>query len=428
MKSENVLRALVEKNFTKKTHDFICKKIPAKINHLLSITTVQIMSWRTPIVRNRIIFLSFRGSYDCNPKWICEEIVRRGLPYQLYWTYKKKYMTGLEDFPKSVRLVRQGSLEFFRALCSSRIIIDNAILMSVLRYKKKKDQCLINTWHGSIGIKKIAQEVVGDKKWVKKALREGRQTDYLIVNSNFEETIFRDSYWKESVIWKFGHPRNDILFERDTERARKIREKIYKIYGQDERTKICLYAPTYRNTNDLSPYDIDYAALVHALETRFGGEWVIFTRFHFKIMKLLNSSNTLSGRQHWNVDESFFSRKIFDVNLYPDIQELMVCTEAAITDYSSWICEYMLTRRPGFLFATDVSAYMEHDRAFYYPLETLPLPIAENNEELVKKILDFDEEKYIKRCDGFLQVHGSVDDGNASSRVADKIVEIMGEA
>lgn len=36
-----------------------------------------------------------------------------------------------------------------------------------------------------------------------------------------------------------------------------------------------------------------------------------------------------------------------------DMQELIAITDVAITDYSSWIYDFMLMRRPGFIFATE---------------------------------------------------------------------------
>lgn len=420
MKKENIIRALVEKRFTKtvwKKITTVWKKITKIVDKSLSLITIRIMSLLTPIDNNKIIFLSFRGSYDCNPKWICEEILRRELPYQVSWSYKKRSLTGLEDFPESLKLVRQGSLDFFKELCSAKIIVDNAILMSVLRYRKKGSQCLIETWHGSLGIKRISKDAVRDKKWIRKAIMEGKQTDYIISNSDFESEIYRGSYWADTPILKFGHARNDILFELDTERVENIRSKVFDIYEVEYDTKICLYAPTFRNDHDLTPYDIDYEGLVSALEERFGGEWVVFTRFHFKVIGWMKKEKDI-GRTH-------YSSKVIDVSSYPDIQELAVCTDVAITDYSSWICEYMVTRRPGFLFVSDLSSYVENDRSFYYPLSTLPFPVAQNNEQLVQNILTFDGEGYIKRCDEFLQEKGSSDDGHAAEYIVDKIEELM---
>lgn len=39
--------------------------------------------------------------------------------------------------------------------------------------------------------------------------------------------------------------------------------------------------------------------------------------------------------------------------LYEDMQELLVAADAGVTDYSSWIFDYVLSGKPGFLIETD---------------------------------------------------------------------------
>ena len=410
---ESILRALVERNFTTK----VWERLTGLFNKALSVITVRIMSWFAPIEKNKIIFLTFRGSYDCNPKWICEEIVRRGLPYQLFWAYREETQTGMEDYPPELKLVCLGTLEFFRALCSARIIVDNGISTASQFYKKKKGQFLIETWHGSLGIKKFSKDAVNDKKWIRRAFDEGRMTDVCISNSAFEENeVYRPDYWKKTPIWTHGHARNDILCEQNTDRVRAIRKKVAQIYGLTEGDRICLYAPTYRDNGDMRPYELDYEALAHVLKQKFNGNWVIFTRFHYRIyQELVQRQMNTQG-----------SVRVVNATDYPDIQELAVCTDVALTDYSSWICEYMLTRRPGFLFAADLKKYQEEERPFFFPLTDLPFPVAENKQQLLDNIAAFDNEKFVRRCNAFLKEKRSVDDGHAARRTVDEIEKIIG--
>lgn len=106
------------------------------------------------------------------------------------------------------------------------------------------------------------------------------------------------------------------------------------------------------------------------------------------------------------------------------MQELIAVTDVAITDYSSWIYDFVLLRKPGFIFATDIGKY-NNERGFYYPLEETPFPIAKNNDELIKNILTFENEGYQERVESFLIDKGCYEDGHASERVAELINEIM---
>lgn len=106
------------------------------------------------------------------------------------------------------------------------------------------------------------------------------------------------------------------------------------------------------------------------------------------------------------------------------MQELIAITDIAVTDYSSWIYDFMLLRKPGFIFATDIDKY-NTERGFCYPLETTPFPIARNNDELISNILDFSETVYLEKLEQFLQDKGCIEDGHASERVVELIKEII---
>ena len=143
-----------------------------------------------------------------------------------------------------------------------------------------------------------------------------------------------------------------------------------------------------------------------ALVERFGGEWRILVRFHFKLKNMPIPKKYLE--------------KVVNVTDYPDMQELLCGVDFGITDYSSWMCDYILTRRPGFLFTLDIDKYVD-ERGFYYPLETSPFPVAKTNDELYEKIINFDVKKYQKEIDKFLKEKDCYEDGNASKRVVKKI-------
>ena len=84
----------------------------------------------------------------------------------------------------------------------------------------------------------------------------------------------------------------------------------------------------------------------------------------------------------------------------------------------------MLSRKPGFIYASDIKEY-DNDRGFYYPLTSTPFPVAQHNEELRKNILNFNYESYREKVEEFLKDKGCMEDGHASERVVDLIEEIM---
>ena len=99
--------------------------------------------------------------------------------------------------------------------------------------------------------------------------------------------------------------------------------------------------------------------------------------------------------------------------------------DAGMTDYSSWAYDFVLTRRPMFIFATDLAQY-NTERGLYYPLESTPFPVSQSSDELLEHVRAFNDDVYQKKIDAFLQDKGCVEDGHAAERIVAKMKEIIG--
>lgn len=392
--------------------DFLLRGIK-KVDRSLQSLAIKRFEKKIPVDNNKIMFVTFQGKYTCNPKAIAEEILRQKLPYKLVWVAFGENITDLEtfrDYPKELKIVKRGSYEFYEQAASAKIIIDNALNMEYLNFNKKKEQIVIQTWHGSLGLKKIND--VSDQKWIKKAFNYASKTDYCISNSKFETNeVYRDSYWKDNKILEYGHPRNDILFLPKTNKEiKKIDSKVREFFNLDKKAKIFLYAPTFRETDDAEAYNINFEEVLKALNKKFNGTWVVLVKLHFKDRKGLKLITD--------------SKNIINATNYSDIQDLIAVSDIALTDYSSWICDWVLTKKPGFLFASDLKKYIS-ERGFYYPLEETPFPIAETNDQLIDNILNFDIDKYEEKRQEFLEKRGCCENGTASKQVVELIKGII---
>lgn len=368
------------------------------------------------VKKNKIVFRTFQQEYTCNPKYICDEIIRRDLPYDLVWLSKNS-PKALENFPKQVRVVKDGTIEAKKEIASAKVLIDNGIHFYNFKELKKKKQVSICTWHGSLGFKKLAGNAVASKRNHRSALLYDATNDLVISDSTFEDDVFRKSYWQTTEFIECGHPRNDILIKNDVNKNKEIRLKVCKKLGIDYDNKIALYAPTFREknveTDSQTEYEeVDFEKLKSALEKKFGGSWVIIIRAHF-----VNAAMGISNNE--------LPEYCYNGTRYSDIQELMVAADMALTDYSSWILDYMFTRKPAFLYTPDYNDY-ELQRGFCYPLSEAPFLIAETNGKLAENIAQFDEEKYKARIEEFLKLRGSREDGNGAGTVVDRIEKITG--
>jgi len=347
---------------------------------------------------NKIFFITYNGKYICNPKYITEKLLQKAPSADLVWAVMN--VSEAQMLPDGVRWVLFNSADMFYEMMTARVCIDNALNCVWHRIPKSDRQIYINTWHGSLGIKKLS----GTAKWNNRAERNNRYTDYYIVNSVFEENIFRNGYWPDCKYLMYGHPRNDILFQKSLHAA--VRKKVDEILGT-ENCRIALYAPTFREDLNLSFMNIDFERLKRVLELKFGGEWKILCRLHSK-----NSAHLINN--------DYF----VDASSYPDIQELMAAADVGITDYSSWIFDFVLTRKPGFIYAADLDDYRT-GKGFYYPITQTPFSVSSDNDELEQNIMNFDYNEYNAAAEKFLAEKGCCEDGSASEKTVDKILDIM---
>ncbi len=364
------------------------------------------------IKKDKIVFCNYQGSsYGCNPKYITEEIIAQNLPFDIVWLVKPDFNMP-ENFPKQVRLVNYYDKKAsFKELATAKFWVDNTRKIYFVKkgLRKKRGQFYINTWHGSLGIKKLDADVAlynDDDYWKNMALKDAAMTDIMISNSDFETEIYRRGLWYKNKIEEFGHPRNDIFFK-DREL---IKNKVYSFFDIPKEVKIALYTPSFRDDLRIEPYQLDYAMIRKILEKKTGEKWLILSKFHpkilYKLKRLINS-----------IDQK-------DVSIYPDIQELLVSADILISDYSSCMFDYMYTKRPCFVYATDIERY-NTERGFYFSLESTPFLIARDNLELANNIENFDINEYNLKVESFLAERKIFDDGNASKRTVELIKQNM---
>lgn len=368
---------------------------------------------RKPIKPTKIVFDNYMGKgYGCNPKYVAEKLLEK-YPgkFDIVWIISKED-SSRGKIPDWIRKVNYSSPAALWEFATAKVWVSNYHKISFIKKGlfKRKGQYFIQMWHGSLGIKKIENDVsclTVDKSWLKLAKRSSKMVDYWISDSDFENEVYKRAFWNVNKILMYGHPRNDILFHNTDIAAEKVRTH----FGIENK-KILFYAPTFREDYRLNCYRIDFEMLKQVLQAKFGGEWAVLVRLHPRVRK--------------------YTKKIlpplpdiYNATYYTDIQELIASADCMITDYSSCIFDFMLTRRPGFIFATDIEAY-NTERGFYYPLESTPFPIAKNNKELFENIENFDNEIYYQSVGEFLKSKGCIEDGQASERVADMIQELVG--
>lgn len=356
-----------------------------------------------PIKRNKILFIGYYGSqYGCSPKYLSQYFSENDKDLKIIWAFTQPQKYNI----KNVISVRYYSLRYFYELATSKVVISNYRLPEY--FKKRNNQLYVQTWHSSLRLKMIENDTVNTlpELYVKMAKHDSSQIDLLLSGCKFSSDIFKRAFWYNGEIFECGTPRCDILFKQNDSIIKSVKDKL----GLNTTDKILLYAPTFRKGNDLSAYDIDFKQLQRVLNQQ--GDWKILIRLH---PHLQDYSTELAKNNNF----------IIDVTKYDDIQELLLISDFLISDYSSLVFDYSITKKPCILYTSDLEEYLKKDRDLYFNINELPFPICLNNDELFNTIRSFYIEKYINSINKFNLKIGSFEDGKACQRVYEKVISYI---
>ncbi|MBO4853858.1 MAG: CDP-glycerol glycerophosphotransferase family protein [Oscillospiraceae bacterium] len=356
--------------------------------------------------RDKVVFLNFAGKgYGDNPKYICQTLLERRVGLRLIWLTDDP----AGSFPPGVTPVKYRSLRSYWELATARVWVDNARIDKGIR--KKPSQFYIQTWHASFSLKKIEMDAQ-DKlpaHYVADAKRDGAITDLLISNSAFQTEEFRRCFWYGGEILECGYPRNDVLIRHKDDAA--FRQQIRETLGVASEKYLVLYAPTFRDNNDIRPFMID------------------FERFRKSCAAAVNRDAVLLIRLHPNIEkwaaEITYSPQIINASHYPDMQELLLAADLLVTDYSTSIFDFAILGKPVILYASDIAQY-DAARGLKPIFYRLPFPLAETEDTLNEVVFSGIGRKQ-EAVEEFMGAYGSFDEGHAGEIIAQRIEELTGK-
>lgn len=346
-----------------------------------------------PVNQNKIYMTCFDGGkFGFDQKAILEYIDdKESNKYVFIWGANKKLVTRNIQI-KNVIFCKINSLRWLYHVMTSRVCIYNINPPSYIPFRK--NQLLINTWHG-FGIKVTGKYAPHfDKRQFNKS------TCFLSQSEFYTDRVLRESFEYSGEIINTGAPRNDVLFSK---KSKDIANQVKEKYNVKDK-KIILYAPTFRNDFNLYMPSIDFTKVLNNIQNKFGGEWVIFLRLHPMLTERVDLNR----------------KYIVDVSGYDDMQELLCASDILISDYSSTIWDFALQKRPVFIYADDLEKYKK-SRGFYYNIEDAPYLVAQNNEELCNNIQKFNNKDYLNKLEKFSAKVNSYENGQACKKVYEYI-------
>ena len=376
-------------------------------------TPLNIAAWVanliTPIKRGRVVCWAYNfQQYSCNPRYLTEHLLEHNPEFEIYWVFRKRVNTS--ELPEGIKAVRFRTWEYLRLMASAEFLLTNARTDPWRIYwHKREGQKYAMLWHAGVALKRIEADAA-DKlsfSYLQRAKADSKVCDLMISGCTMQTELQKNRFWYDGEILECGIPRNDIFF--DIPRHKELRQRIAQHYGIDPKSRIILYAPTFRVDFSTKPYTIDWSRIMPTISRMFGGESVsVLVRMHPNLIGKVDTSHLVAYDG------------VHDATRYHDMQELLSVADILITDYSSSMFDFAMQGRPCILYATDANAY---DRGFYFDLKELPFPLTENEEQLLATIESFDNEAYATRLNTFFTERvGLKENGHAAEALAEWMV------
>lgn len=365
-----------------------------------------LIRWFLPLNKDKFFFMSMGGnSYGDSVRNISDYVKEHNSNAEIIWAFSDYYFDIVDCDCRKVKLY---SFDYYYHIVTSKYITTNFSCKKMMLIKRRH-QIKLQTWHGT-ALKRIGEDAkISDHSKFALFFRpdvletEAKRTDIFISGSSFMTEVYHRALKYPQKIYETGMPRNEVFFHSRPDITKKIREN----YGVEDDKGVILYAPTFRPDGKFTYYDVDLNAIKNCFQEKTGKEYVIYVRLH---SGLLSKSKEIT---------EFFPKGIINATLYPNMQELLYGTDVLVTDYSSSMFDFMYTYRPVIMYIPDKELY---NRGFYFNLEQLPFIKINNNGELNEKLSSFNDVEYKNSIDIFLKYISSVDNGNATEKVYNLLV------
>ncbi|GGS13702.1 hypothetical protein GCM10010252_61420 [Streptomyces aureoverticillatus] len=362
---------------------------------------------KLPMDDSLVLFEALEGrGYADSPRYLYEELVRRGLPLRAVWSYSG----NRDSFPAGVDLVRRGSWRYVGALARAKYWVDSHGFPAA--YPKRPETRYLQTWHGQ-PLKRMGFDAPELRMGTPSTQQRHRDMvarwDALIAPSEeFEKTFVAANEYSGELI-RSGMPRNDVLVHWNTPEQRERAARARARLQVPDSRKMLLYAPTFRDNARGSGDSI--RVNLQELTEKVGRDWIIVVRPHYY--------------DRFSVPREL-GHAVRDGGSFPDINDLMLASDALLTDYSSVMFDYANLGRPILLFTDDYEEYRTGARGTYYELpEITPGPMLDTTADLIEVLRNLDRvrRQWSESYARFQRTFNSRETGQSSKAVVDLFFE-----
>lgn len=268
---------------------------------------------------------------------------------------------------KNVNMIDINSKEYVLALASAKYLITDTSFPPY--FIKKKEQVYLNTWHGT-PLKAMGRIVPKREYALGNVQRNFLIADYLLFQNDFSRDMFLRDYMIKDLypgnILVSGYPRNSTLL--NEKRRKQIRKD-----GKLEDKKVIVYMPTWRGLLHKKKNDQQLKQLKKfftELDGRLADTEVFYVKLHPYVKDMIDYTSYSHIRE-------------FPVKY--ETYDFLCASDVLVTDYSSIMFDYGVTKNKMILFAYDKDEYLK-ERGLYLDLDELGLPIVETVDGLIDEL------------------------------------------
>src|SRR3954447_8557285 len=356
----------------------------------------------------RAMFSEFANG---NGLGIHEELVRRGSTLELLWSVVDRSV----PVPPGGYGVVERSRAWHEAVSRARYhMVD---VHQLEWFVRPREQVLIQTFHG------YPYKVMGHDWWEKMGNsvqeigsldRRTREWSVLVSPAPYATPLLRAAFLAPAgaddvPVLETGYPRNDALLRPE---AAHTRATARATLGLADDAVAVLYAPTFRDylsAEDRTARTVSFFDAHEALAL-LPPHYVLLIRGHAFNARI-------------RTDRLRSSDRVLDVTDHPDVNELILASDAAVLDYSSLCFDYALTGKPMIFLVPDLE---EYDRTrggvIAYP-PTAPGPHTTSTRETVTWLSDLPRlaEEYAEPRDRFRADYVGLEDGRSAARLVEEL-------
>ena len=294
--------------------------------------------------------------------------------WQIYWTLAdagmlEKACERFKNYECRVNFVVRDSKEYCNILARAKFLLtDNSF---PVYFSKRKEQIYLNTWHGT-PLKTLGRKNTSSVLSIPNVQKNFLSADYVLFPNELSKKVFLNDYMLrpvlESKLVMADYPRNDVFS--DTDRQLKLR---HKLGFQDK--QLIAYLPTWRGTQEKVGVEQQRNQLLNLLDL---------------LDKGLSEEQELYVNLHFLVETYVDYKKYRHIKPFPrqyETYDFLSIVDILITDYSSVLFDFAITKRPIVLYAYDLYDYQKK-HGLNLQMQEMPFPIVKTPEALLQLLQD----------------------------------------